>query len=137
MIADSDGRIVYANEAVAAMLRALAAEIRTQLPHFDPDKVVGAGFDSFLTLASPQRSLRATLQQEHAADIRLGGASLRIIATPIATAAGARLGTVVQWLDRSAEVAIDDEVRLVVAAAGDGDLTRRIRGEGKTGFSLL
>ena len=35
MVADADGKIVYMNEAVAAMFRANATQIRTQLPYFD------------------------------------------------------------------------------------------------------
>ena len=134
MVADADGNIVYMNEAVSAMFRASAAEIRKQLPHFDPDKVLGSHFDGFHKAPAQQRSLVAGLRETHTADMTLGGATLRIIATPVLGAGGARLGTVVQWLDRTTEVSVEQEVKFVVDAAGAGDLTRRIRTDGKTGF---
>ena len=53
---------------------------------------------------------------------------------PLSTAPGRGSGTVVQWLDRTQEVATEDEVQAIVAKAIDGDLTARIREEGKEAF---
>jgi methyl-accepting chemotaxis protein len=52
----------------------------------------------------------------------------------VADGAGKRVGTVVQWMDRTQEVATDLEVQSIVAKAIDGDLTVRIREEGKEAF---
>jgi methyl-accepting chemotaxis protein len=134
MVADPDGRIVYVNEAVTAMLRANAAQIRKQLPHFDPGKVLGANFEDFYKAPAQQRGRLAALRDTRASEMRLGEAVLRILVTPLIGNGGVRLGAVVQMLDRSAELSIEQEVKFVVDAAGDGDLTRRIRSEGKTGF---
>jgi methyl-accepting chemotaxis protein len=134
MVTDADGRIVYVNEAAATMFRANAGEIRKRLPHFDPDQVLGTNFDAIHQVAAPKRGLVAALRETHAAEMRLGEATVKIVATPLLASGDTRLGTVVQWIDRSAEVSIEQEVKFVVDAAGDGDLTRRIRIEGKTGF---
>jgi methyl-accepting chemotaxis protein len=64
----------------------------------------------------------------------MGGASLRIVANPVVDDAGSRVGTVVQWLDRTQEVATEEEVQAIVAKAIEGDLTARIREEGKEAF---
>ena len=64
----------------------------------------------------------------------LGNASLRIIGTPVTGNDGERVGTIVQWMDRTQEVSIEQEVQDVVTKALDGDLTARIRVEGKDGF---
>jgi methyl-accepting chemotaxis protein len=134
MVADAEGRIVYMNDAVAAMFRERAAEIRTQLPQFDPERVLGTSFDAFHKSPAHQRNLLAGLTRTHVAEIRLGAAVLKIVATPVIDSAGHRLGTVVQWIDRSEEVATEREVETVVASARDGDLTRRVTAEGKAGF---
>jgi methyl-accepting chemotaxis protein len=136
IVADVDGAIVYVNEAVSALLRANASEIRKQLPQFDPDRVLGAHFDHFHSAPAHQRGLVTTLHEPHTAELRLGEAALTIIAAPVGGAGRSRLGTVVQWLDRSAEVSIEQEVKFVVDAAGCGDLSRRIRSEGKSGLYL-
>jgi methyl-accepting chemotaxis protein len=134
MLADTDGTIIYTNEFGTNIFRLRAAEIRSQLPQFDAERIVGASFDSFHRVPSHQRNLLAGLKSTHVADIKLGGATLRVIANPVVDSAGRRLGTVVQWIDRTQEVAIEKEVETTVADAVNGNLTTRIREEGKDGF---
>jgi methyl-accepting chemotaxis protein len=59
---------------------------------------------------------------------------MKIIANPMLGEGGERLGTVVEWVDRTQELAIEKEVEQIVAGAVAGDLAARIRLEGKTGF---
>jgi methyl-accepting chemotaxis protein len=134
MVADADGEIVYMNEAVTAMFRSNATQIRTQLPNFDPERVLGSNFDGFHKMPSHQRNLLGSLRGTHTVEIRLGTSVLKIIGSPVVDSAGQRLGTVVQWVDRSAEVSTEAEVQTVVKAASDGDLSQRISMEGKSGF---
>ena len=134
MLADTDGKIIYANDFGANIFRVRAAEIRKQLPQFDAERIIGASFDSFHRVPSHQRNMLAGLTGTHTADIKLGEATLRVIANPVVDAAGMRLGTVVQWIDRTAEVAVEEEVQRTVASALEGDLTIRIEESGKDGF---
>ena len=134
MVADTDGKIIYMNEAVTEMFRGKAAEIRKQIPHFDADKVLGSNFDGFHKSRSVQRNMLSMLHGQHTSEMRLGEAALKIVAMPLFDRAGERLGTSVQWIDRTDEVSTEREVRFVVGAAADGDLTRRVRTTGKSGF---
>jgi methyl-accepting chemotaxis protein len=59
---------------------------------------------------------------------------LRLAARPIIGESGASLGRVTQWLDRTAEVAIEQEVATLVQGAVMGDFTQRIKMEGKENF---
>ncbi len=134
MLADNDGTIIYANDFALGILRTHVMTIRTQLPQFDPDALVGQSFDAFHHKASQQRNMLASLTGNHSAEIRLGSATLRIVANPVLDAGGTRLGTVVQWSDRTQEAAVEDEVKRVVAQAIAGDLTVRVQEHGKEGF---
>jgi methyl-accepting chemotaxis protein len=134
MLADNDGIIIYANDFAKNIFRTQAAHIRTQLPQFDPDAIVGKSFDTFHRSASQQRNMLAGLTGNHTAEIRLGGATLRIVANPVLDSDDKRLGTVVQWSDRTQEANVEDEVKRVVARAIDGDLTARVEESGKDGF---
>jgi methyl-accepting chemotaxis protein len=136
MVADADGKIIYMNEAVGRMFAAQAGEIRKQLPSFDPDRILDQSFDLFHRNPAHQRNMLGSLTGAHTADMKLGEASLRVIASPVIDKTGQRLGTVVQWLDRTVEVATEEEIQFVVKMALEGDLTRRIRSEGKGGFFL-
>jgi methyl-accepting chemotaxis protein len=134
MLGDTDGKIIYVNDALQGLFRHQSGEIRKQVAAFDPSQLVGASFDMFHQIPSLQRSFLAGLTGAHTADAKVGNASLRIVANPVVDAAGKRVGTVVQWLDRTQEVATEEEVQAIVVKAIEGDLTVRIREEGKEGF---
>jgi methyl-accepting chemotaxis protein len=134
MLGDTDGKIIYTNDALRTLFRNRAVEIRKQVPSFDAEHLVGGSFDMFHQIPSLQRNVLAGLTSAHTADATMGEASLRIIANPVVDAAGRRVGTVVQWVDRTQEVATEEEVQAIVAKAIDGDLTVRIREEGKDAF---
>ena len=134
MVADADGKIIYMNDAVRVMFRTQAVQIRSQLPHFDPERIEGESFDLFHKNPAHQRNLLGSLNGTVTADMKLGLASLRVIASPVMLPDGKRLGTVVQWLDRTQEVAVEEEVQAIVQKALEGDLTTRLSVTGKTGF---
>jgi methyl-accepting chemotaxis protein len=128
MLADPGGKIIYANDAMQAMFRSRAADLRSKLPSFDPDRILGGSIDSLLPDLSSQSS------GAHGADIEFGRAVFRVAANSVADAEGQRIGTVFQWFDRTQEVAIEEEVRTTVSKAVEGDLTSRIEERGKDGF---
>lgn len=134
MLADNDGKIIYANDCARGIFRAHAAEIRGQLPQFDPEAIVGRSFDLFHRNAAHQRNLLANLTGNHTAELRFGPVTLRISANPVLDASGERLGTIVQWSDRTDEVKAEHEINDTVDKAIAGDLTARITEDGRTGF---
>jgi len=134
MLADPDGKIIYMNDAVRAIFRNQASEIRKQMPQFDAERILGSSFDAFHKVPSHQRNMLASLTGTHRADVKLGGAVLRVVANPVVAADGRRIGTVVEWFDRTQEVSAEEEVKAIVAKAIEGVLTSRIREQGKDGF---
>jgi methyl-accepting chemotaxis protein len=134
MIADVSGKIVYMNEAVSQMLRNGEADIRKQLPNFSAATVIGSSVDQFHKNPAMQRGLLSGLSGTHKASIKVGGRSYNLTAVPVIDENRQRLGTAVEWLDRTAEVAAEGEVAGLVQAANEGDFTKRIALEGKDGF---
>jgi methyl-accepting chemotaxis protein len=134
MVADTDGKLIYVNNAAVSLFKARLDDIRSLLPAFDPDRILGTNIDAFHKVPSHQRGLLSTLASAHTANLTMRGAHLRVIASPVVDARGVRLGTVAQWIDRTDEVRTEREVQAVVKAANDGDLTQRIPAEGRQGF---
>jgi methyl-accepting chemotaxis protein len=134
MIADNGGQIIYMNGAVSAMLKEAEADVRKVLPKFDASRLMGVNFDTFHKNPAHQRNLLGSLRGTHKAQIEVGGRTFALIANPIVNDRGERLGSVVEWSDRTAEVAAEREVAAIVQAAADGDFTRRIDLTGKQGF---
>ena len=134
MLADENLNIIYVNEAAQQLFRANQADFRLDLPDFDAERIIGSNIDIFHKNPAHERQLLAGLRDTHQAEIRVGGRALRIAASPVLASAGGRAGTVLEWLDRTQEVRAEEEVGAIVKAALDGDLSRRIALDDKTGF---
>ena len=134
MIADNDGIIRYMNRSVSAMLINAEADVRKELPNFDARNLLNVNFDVFHKNPAHQRNLLAQLRGVHRANIKVGGRSFSLTASPIFDEAGVRQGAVVEWKDRTEEVAAEVELATIVEAASRGDFSRRIDPTGKDGF---
>lgn len=134
MIADNDRNIIYANQSVLAMLANAEADLRKVLPNFSASKLMGTNIDQFHKNPSHQKNLLATFTSNYKAQIEVGVRTFALSANPVINKNGDRLGSVVEWLDRSAEVAVEKEVAHIVEQAVNGNFTTRISEEGKTGF---
>jgi methyl-accepting chemotaxis protein len=96
--------------------------------------VVGSNFDIFHQNPAHQRNMLGALRSTHRTQIGVGGRTFSLVATPIVDARGQRVGTVVEWGDRTLEVATEKEIDAVVHAAAAGDFSARLVAEGKEGF---
>lgn len=137
MIADADGNIVYTNASVTAMMRRNESELRKSLPQFDASRIVGSNFDSFHKNPGHQRNLLGSLKGEYKTQIKVEKLTFALTANPINDAQGNRLGTVVEWKDRTAEVAAESEISALVEGATQGDFSQRMALEGKESFFRL
>lgn len=133
MIADNNFDIIYMNEAVQGMMRIAETDIRKQLPAFDSNKLVGSNIDVFHKNPSHQRNMVSAMTSTYRSQIEVGGRTFALIANPILVE-GDRIGTVVEWNDRTAEVAIEVEIDQMVDAAAGGDFTKQINLDDKEGF---
>lgn len=137
MIADNDRNIIYLNHSVQKMLKNAEADIRKVLPNFDASNLLGVSMDTFHRNPAHQRDLLSALRSTHQAEISVGGRAFRLIANPVFGDDGSRYGTVVQWLDRTEEVAAEREVAHIIGAAAAGDFSQRLSVDGKEGFFKL
>jgi methyl-accepting chemotaxis protein len=136
MIADNDFNIIYMNSAVQGMMSNAQGDIRKDLPNFDANNLVGQNIDVFHKNPSHQRNLVANMRGTYKAEIMVGGRTFGLIANPIENEQGERLGAVVEWMDRTDEVAVEKEVDDLVQAAANGDLSQRLETTNKDGFFL-
>ena len=134
MIGDHDLNIVYLNEALTTMFVEAEADIRDDIPSFDANNLMGTGIDQFHRNPSEQRSKLNALNAEHQEELKIGGHTLSVITNPVFGQDGSRIGTVVEWADRTQELLVEQEVQSVVDSAMAGDLGKRIEMAGKDGF---
>ncbi len=136
MIADTELNIIYVNKSVVEMLSAAEADLRKVLPNFTASKLLNTNIDQFHKNPGHQRALLTTFNSTFSTQIKVGNRTFGLTANPVISTQGERLGSVVEWKDRTAEVAIENEVAEIVNAASKGDLAKRIGLTGKEGFFL-
>ncbi|MCB1773417.1 MAG: PAS domain-containing protein, partial [Gammaproteobacteria bacterium] len=136
MLADPERRIIYANRASREMLRVVEKDFRSEWPSFDAERVVGNGFEAALGGADgvASRHFPQSLDGRHEGEFELGGRTMHLVANPVTADDGTRLGTALEWTDRTQEVAVEREIDQLVESARDGDLDRRIALGDKNGF---
>ncbi|WP_082073167.1 methyl-accepting chemotaxis protein [Pseudomonas sp. LFM046] len=136
MIADGERNIIYMNKTVTTMLQNAEADLRKALPSFSVSKLLGGSIDQFHKNPEHQKRLLATFTSTFRTQIEVGGRHFGLVANPVISETGERLGSVVEWADRTVEVQVEREVAGLVGAAAAGDFSKRIDEQGKSGFIL-
>ncbi len=134
MIADSERRIIYANHSAVAILKGAESALRTVVPNFSADNMIGQNIDQFHRQPSHQAGLLDRLTSTHSASLEVGGRHMTVAVNPVRDSNGTRLGTVAEWRDRTDEVRIEREIQGLVQGAARGDLDQRLPLTGLTGF---
>jgi methyl-accepting chemotaxis protein len=135
MIADNDRNITYMNKSVAEMLANAETDLRKVLPNFNSSRLLGSNMDQFHKHPEHQKGLLANFTSTHRAQIKVGARTFQLVANPIINDLGQRLGSVVEWADRTEEVAAQQDVNTLVEAAIAGQLSKRISLDDKNGFT--
>lgn len=97
MMANTEHVIVYANQAVHALLKQHEHHLQANLPNFNASQLVGQSIASFFP--QPGRSLEAPC--EHV--IQNGDSCLRLSLKPLFDDEQSLIGTMLEWEDQSAE----------------------------------
>ncbi len=136
MVADADLNIVYMNKTLIKMMQQSESDLRKTLPNFNAAKLIGTNIDVFHKNPAHQRGILQNLTNTVNTNIKVGAFDFNLIVNPVTDANGDLLGTVVEWKDMTEELAIEEEINVVVNAAAAGDFTKRISIEDKEGFML-
>ncbi len=134
MIADNDLNIIYMNKAIHGMMQNAETDLRRVFSGFDPAKLMGSNIDRFHKNPAHQRGLLGSFTSTHKTQICVGGRTFALAANPVINEQGERLGSVVEWNDRTNEVSIERELERMVEAAVLGDFTTRLDLGNKEGF---
>jgi methyl-accepting chemotaxis protein len=136
MAVDSELKIIFVNPAAAQMLARAQDAFRRDLPGFDAKALLGASLD---TMTREPGVLRAEIERLADTATRqeiIGGRTMKAIMSPMKDENGRRLGTVLEWFDRTQEVATESELQEVIGAVTAGNLANRIALDGKRDFFL-
>ncbi|WP_053981351.1 methyl-accepting chemotaxis protein [Marinagarivorans algicola] len=133
MIADGDANIIYMNDSSVAMMKNAEADLARVLKGFNASELLGKNIDMFHQRPEHQRHLIANITSTYKGKAEVAGRSFSVIANPILVN-GERLGTVVEWEDKTAEKNIEKEIDTMLEAALEGDFTKQLTLADKEGF---
>lgn len=133
-IADDEGTVLYANRGLQETLRRIEPALKQQQPNFSVDRFVGSNIGDFYQ--DPQAALRTLreLQTTRSTEMEIGGRIYNVVTNPIINSRGQRLGTVGEWLDRTAEINAQRLVSDLIDKASHGNLEARLNHDELEGF---
>ncbi|MGS4946778.1 methyl-accepting chemotaxis protein [Meridianimarinicoccus sp. RP-17] len=128
MVSDSDHIIRIVNRSARDMLRRVEADLRTDLPNFRADELVGKSIDVFHKNPAYQHEILRGMREPHAAKFTIGGVKMAFNATPILRADGSLDSVFVEWDDIShvAIAALQSAINDMAEAHMDGQIRARI-----------
>ena len=109
---------------------------RKDLPGFDAGKLLGTSLDAMTREPAVLRGVIDKLTDIATRQEVIGGRTMKTFMSPMKDDTGRRLGTVLEWFDRTQEVATESELHEVIAAVTAGNLENRISLDGKRDFFL-
>jgi methyl-accepting chemotaxis protein len=134
VLADAGHRIIYLNETANATFARNQHEIRSSLPEFEVQKLRGSHLEALAPDAAGERRELDSLRDSRVVERQLGACTFRTVTNPVLDESGTRIGTVMEWTDRTQEVAVENEMQAMLSAVVAGDLGSRIEVTGKSGF---
>jgi len=133
MIADREHVIRYLNTAMRAMLKNQQDVLRQRWPNFDADKLEGTTIHQFHTNPDRIRGLLQQLRSMHHGKVSIGPVHFSQLITPLFNDEG-QTGFIVEWTDRTAELAIQGQVASIIEGAARGELDQRLKSDGEIEF---
>lgn len=124
LVADTNDTIIYINQSFSTALNTLETDIRRKIPQFSANSVLGSNTNQLLS------------QQTISSDsiIRLGSHTFTVVSSPVSNESGQQIGTVTELIDRTQQLAVEQEVQTIVDSAQAGDLAVRVDLHSKDGF---
>jgi len=134
LIADNQYQVIYANNAARRLFKERQAEIYRDLPQLNVEQLLSNSVDVFHKHPEKIRNLISRLTTTYQTRLEVETLSIDMYITPVINTAGQHLGWVAEFNDRTAEVAIEQEIDQVMSAAAQGDFSQRLDLNNKSGF---
>jgi len=138
LVGDASRQVVYMNDSARVLLARHENALRALIPNFNlRDVLKGGQLDMFFVDGKGRESLRQASQSTQQASLVSKDVVLNLTVAPVLGKDDSLQGMVLELMDRTQEVAIEEEVSRIVDSAADGDFSKRIDLKNKEGFKLV
>jgi len=127
-VSDAAGLLQHATPAAAELFKHFGGAA------FDVRTIYGKNLGAMFTNPSDAALVLRAVQSRVSEEVLIQGRQLRLLARALHDSQGNTTGVTTQWLDRTDEIASEQELDAMVQAANRGEFSGRLKLEGKTGF---
>lgn len=133
MIVNNENEITFINDNLNNFFHSKRELFQKHMNSFDVDNIINSNVSTMINdtdVTNKIEGLKTTYIKQCVFDELI----IKIIINPVFNRENERVGTVIEWSDRSEEISIENEINTIVNGALDGDLSQRIDLTGKEGF---
>lgn len=130
LMSDADNKIIYTNQAMARIFHSIAEHV----PALSPESITGTDISVFSDNNSGAL-LSKVIQNSRSTLFTIARFTFSVSATPIIDGKD-KVGTVIEWKDRTEEVDIEKEIDNVINEVASGNFSVTLPTENKEGFFL-
>jgi len=127
-VSNADALLVHATPPAKELLKLFGGA------SFNTDQFYGNKLSTLFKSPDDATRFDQAVRSGETVDMEILGRKLRLLARPVHNESGVAIGRITHWIDRTEEIASEQEVSDIVAAAVRGDLSGRVSLHGKTGF---
>ncbi len=124
MVTDTDKNIVFVNKSSTRLFSEKQQQVRCTVPTFDAQNITGLNIDHLYKTATT--TLNKNSSESNKNVVVFGDCHFAASDNPILIDTGERIGTVIEWFDKTEEINNEAEVQQLIEAATQGDLGRRV-----------
>ncbi|MGB4497493.1 MAG: methyl-accepting chemotaxis protein [Methylococcaceae bacterium] len=132
LICDNNRTIIYANKSATKMFSKMQADFQKTIPNFIASQLVGSNIEDYNKHTNAMDGLKESIS----ATLHIGGHPFLVYVSPVINENGERLGTITEWVDRTAQVEVEKEVEQVIESISAGDFSQRLNEVDKEDFIL-
>lgn len=136
MIADRNFDIIYLNDAMNSTFRRAESDIRAVVPSFSADRLIGENLENLQKDVDHQRALTGNQRAPQITELNIGNRTFKLVVSPVMDGRS-RLGTVIEWNDRTEIVAMESAMSGMLDAVSNGRLDERLELEVDDEFMKL
>lgn len=125
MIADRDLNIIYLNDTMISTFRKAESDIRAVSPAFSADRLIGESLESFQKDVDRQHALTGNQRTAQVTELNIGKRTFKLVVSPVMDGK-TRLGTVIEWDDRTEVIAMERAMAGMLEAVSNGHLDERL-----------
>jgi methyl-accepting chemotaxis protein len=135
MIIDTQGKLVYVNNALVDKFKAEEVQFSESVPNFNANNLLNTNITSLLT--DPLHQNLSSLTSTHKSNVDFSALTFSIEINPVVNGEGSRLGCILEWEDLTEEIDAERQIESLISKALDGDLKARIDSNSFAGFQLV